>query len=369
MEKQPSKLERFASELVSDNVFIKASFGGFAGSGKTRTATEFIIGCVKELKIDAPVLIIDNEKGSRFLIPIFQKAGIKVLVKETTRLADIQQAFTLVNEGEIGFLFIDSLTKVWYQFIADYKQANNKKMMTLQDWGKIMPAWQEQFSDKFVALTGNCVFTGRGGNTYEMEENPETHKKEFVKSGVKMKMAGETPFEPDMNIWMDQVQDLDKDGNLIVWREAQVLKDRSGLIDGKIFKNPTFKHFEPVVKFIMGTPKGVIQKESYTTNLAPVDDFDSIKRRNARDIENEKIKAEFDKVGLGTSKEDRQLKIAILQKIFGTVSQTEIENMDINVLTKCRENLEIMFSNWFDLPDYEQKMQFVKSFELNFLNE
>jgi hypothetical protein len=35
------KLSQFASNLVSRNHFIKASFGGFQGSGKTRTATEF----------------------------------------------------------------------------------------------------------------------------------------------------------------------------------------------------------------------------------------------------------------------------------------------------------------------------------------
>lgn len=369
MEKQPSKLARFATKLVSDNTFIKASFGGFAGSGKTRTATEFIIGCMKELKIEAPVLIIDNEKGSRFLIPIFEKAGIECHVKETVHLADIQQAFQLVTEGEVGFLFIDSLTKVWYQFIRDYKNVNNKKMMTLQDWGKILPAWQESFSDRFVAMSGNCVFTGRGGNTYDVEENEETHKKEFVKSGVKMKMAGETPFEPDLNVWMDQVQRLNKDGELEVWREAQILKDRSGIIDGKIFHNPTYKNFAPVVQFIMGTPKGEVAKETFTDNLAPAEDFEHMARRDRREIENEKIKAQFDKAGFGTSKEDKQLKIQILEKIFNSTSQTEIEKMPTEQLTKCRENLEIMFSNWFELPDYEQKSRFVKDFQINFLNE
>ena len=70
------KLHDFATSLVSKNHFIKASFGGFQGAGKSRTATEFIIGTYKDLKCTKQILIIDNEKGSRFLIPIFKKAGI-----------------------------------------------------------------------------------------------------------------------------------------------------------------------------------------------------------------------------------------------------------------------------------------------------
>jgi len=69
--KTQSKLEQFASPIVAGNNFIKASFGGFAGSGKTYTATQFVIGADKEFKCKKPILRIDNEKVSRFLIPIF----------------------------------------------------------------------------------------------------------------------------------------------------------------------------------------------------------------------------------------------------------------------------------------------------------
>lgn len=74
-------LSEFASEIVAENQFIKASFGGFSGSGKSRTATEFIIGAYRDLGCTKPILIIDNEKGSRFLIPIFEKAGIVRLIE------------------------------------------------------------------------------------------------------------------------------------------------------------------------------------------------------------------------------------------------------------------------------------------------
>lgn len=97
--KSKVSLEDFATPLAAKNHFIKASFGGFAGSGKTRTASEFIAGCYRDLKIEKPLLIIDNEKGSRFLVKFFEDKGIKTYVKETVQLADIIGAFTLLNEG------------------------------------------------------------------------------------------------------------------------------------------------------------------------------------------------------------------------------------------------------------------------------
>ena len=356
-----SLLDGFASKITAENSFIKASFGGFAGSGKTRTATEFIIGCYKLMKCTQPVLFIDNEKGSRFIKPIFEKAGIETYVKETVELADILQAFKRLNDGEISFLFIDSLTKVWYKYVRDYRQNNNKKFMTLQDWGKILPAWQEMFADRFVELSGNCIFTGRGGYTYDMEENEETKKKEFTKSGVKMKMAGETPFEPDLNIWMEVAQEMSEDNKPIIWREALIMKDRSGLIDGKTFKNPTFKEFEPVVSFLINSEKGIVSKATDTTNLAPKEDYDE--KRKQKEIYLDKIISEFEKRQLGTSKEDKQLKVVMLEKCFNSVSWEEIKMFKLEKLMEGYNRvLEIL--SIFDTTE-TNKIETIKKHEFS----
>lgn len=361
-----SNLSDFATTLAAENSFIKASFGGFAGSGKTRTASELIIGFYKKTGLKKPLLIIDNEKGSRFLVPMFKAAGIETYVKETTSLPDILQAFKMVQSGEVGFLFVDSLTKVWYQYVRDYKNGNKKTFMTLQDWGKILPAWQEQFADVFVNTTGNIVFTGRGGYTYDMEENEETKKKEFVKSGVKMKMAGETPFEPDLNIWMEIAQEMDETGRPKIWREALIMKDRSGLIDGKTFKNPTFKNFEPVIDYLLNVEKGDVAKTSDNSNIAPAENYESQNRRDKREIELEKIKAVMLKNNIGSaSKEDKQLMIAIIERFFGTTSWAEVEKFQLEKLEFGRIQMEIMFESWDVLPDFNTRMTFVKEFKFN----
>lgn len=346
-------LSQFATILKAKHQFIKAAFGGFAGSGKTYTATQFIIGCYGDMKIKKPLLLLDNEKGSRFLIPIFKKAGIETYVKDTVKLADLQQAIKMLEAGEIGFLFVDTLTKFWYDYVNDYKVKNRKTFMTLQDWGKILPAWQSEFSDMFVNVNGNFVFTGRGGYSYEKEEDTTneagqvTAKGQFVKSGVKMKLAGETPFEPDLNIWMDIEQTIIKKKPVQI-RTAQVMKDRSALIDGKTFQNPTYKDFQPVVQFLLDVEVGEVAGATNMENIAPSENYDYLDRKNHVAVELEKIQGIFDKAAFGTSKEDKQVKTLIIDKIFGTTSAKEIEGFLPARLTKCRlqlDNLMIDMAN------------------------
>lgn len=366
MGKEKSKLQEFATKLKAKDHFIKASFGGFAGTGKTRTASEFIAGVYQDLKIKKPLLIVDNEKGSRFLVKFFEDKNIETYVKETVQLSDVIGSFRLLNDGEIGFLFIDSLSKVWYQYVRDYKELNGKKtFMTLQDWGKILPAWQEMFSDQFVNLDGNCVFTGRGGYTYDMEVNEETKKKEFNKSGVKMKLAGETPFEPDINVWMEMEQEM-KEGKPIVWREAQIMKDRSGLIDGMTFKNPTYKDFQPVVKYLMQIPTGEVAGSTSNNNLAPSENFEYLNRKQEKEKLLDEIKGIFDLHGLGGNlgKELKQMKAMIINKVFDTTSMERIQDMDNKILTEGKELIAEMFTKLVDVEDSE-KLKFIKDYDVN----
>jgi hypothetical protein len=361
MEKKNIQLKDFANKIVAENSFVKASFGGFAGAGKSRTATDFIVGVYKQMKCKKPILIIDNEKGSRFLIPLFKNAGIEAYVKETVELADVLSAFEMLNTNQIDFLFVDSLTKVWYKYVRDYKEKNRRVFMTLQDWGKILPSWQEQFADKFVALTGNCVFTGRGGYTYDMEENSETKKKEFVKSGVKMKMAGETPFEPDLNIWMEIAQEIDENGKPKIWREALVMKDRSALIDGQTFINPKYADFKPVVDYLLSTEKGDVAKSTDTTNLAPKEVWDE--RRARKEVVLEKIKAEFDRRQFSTGKEDKQIKVYIAEKCFGTSAWAEVELKKVEDIEAGYSKLVELFVV-FDQEEFD-KLDAVKNHSFN----
>ena len=336
----------FASDLVASNKFVKAGFGGMAGAGKSKTATDFVIGSYKDLGYTKPVLVIDNEKGSRFLIPQFKAAGIPVRVKDTTSLSDVLSAMEFLHNGDIQYLFIDSLSKVWYRYVRQYMEDNRRKFMELQDWGKILPAWQETFADRYVAAEGSIVFTGRGGFTYEKEEDEtdertgKVKKGQFVKSGVKMKVAGETPFEPDLNLWMERQEEITADG-LQVWREAHVMKDRSGILDGKVLKNPTYEMLRPFVRYLVDVPTGTVAGESDSNSLAPSENFESFDRKRRKDIALEEIQAEIVRMIPGADAASKSAKAELIEDLFGTRSWTAVENKTVEKLEIARNKLWI----------------------------
>lgn len=337
------KLSDFATAGVAGNKFVKAGFGGFAGAGKSKTATDFVIGAYRALGYSKPVLVIDNEKGSRFFVPTFKQAGIPMMVKDTTSLDDVLTALNLLKAGETEFLFIDSLTKVYYRYVREYLEKNRKVFMQLDDWGKLLPKWQETFSDNFVAAQGSIVFTGRGGYSYEKEEDerrPDGSIKKggYVKSGVKMKLAGETPFEPDLNVWMEREEDITPAG-LSVWREAHILKDRSGILDGKVLKNPTYEDFSKFVEFLAGLEQGPVAGESSTRNLAPGENYDNYNRRTEKQIALEEIEGELCRLYPGQTAGDKRAKGDWVEKLFKTRSWTAVENMSLDVLAAARNQL------------------------------
>lgn len=345
-------LSDFATDMVAGNKFIKAAFAGFAGSGKSTTATDFVIGSYRDFGYTKPVLVIDNEKGARFLRPRFEKAGIPVKLKQTTNLDDVLTAIDLLNAGEISYLFMDTLTKVWYRFVRDYQEKNRRTFMELNDWGKVIPKWQELFADPFVAAEGSILFTGRGGFEYEKEEDTrdevtgKVKKGSFVKSGVKMKMAGETPFEPDLNIWMSRDEEFSSDGSLKVWREAMVMKDRSGIIDGKTFRQPTYEDFAPFVRYLIDVPTGAVAGESSSRNLSPAENYEGYHRREQSNVALDEIKEEMLRHhGHGMDAGTKAAKSATLEEITkciipeGTRSWARLESFRPEEIIAVRNEL------------------------------
>ena len=56
------------------------------------------------------------------------------------------------------------------------------------------------------------------------EHGKVIHKGQFVKSGIKMKIAGDTPYETDLNIWMQLEKELDKNLRPVQKNVGYVLK-------------------------------------------------------------------------------------------------------------------------------------------------
>lgn len=337
-------------KLENNRPFLKMAFEGFAGDGKTFTATQVAIGVHKLIKSTKPIALFDTEKAFKALKPSFDAAGIEAIVNDEQRsLAALSAAIKWCEDGNADILIIDSITHVWEEFMKAYLNRPDKNgkviarnRLEFQDWGVIKPRWKEEFSNPFVMAKCHIIFTGRAGYEYTDERNEETGKREIFKSGIKMKVENETAFEPDILVLMQKRSDLISDDKK-VWREAMVVKDRTNQIDGKTIKNPSFNDFYPAIKVLLD---GTL-REQYLGDIP--DTFKEFENKyndvaKDRDILVAEIEGCFELMGLGTGAQDKQVKAWTLNQVY-QVNSVEMLGKKNN--TVIRGGLKVIkeFSN------------------------
>lgn len=326
-------------KLENNRPFLKMAFEGFAGDGKTFTATEVAIGIHKLIQSTKPIALFDTEKALKALKWKFDENGIAAIHEEDQRsLKALNEAIRYCEEGNADILLIDSITHVWEEFLRAYMNRPDKNgkevkrtRLEFQDWGVLKPQWKELFSTPFVMAKCHIIFTGRAGYEYTDERNAETGKREIFKSGIKMKAETETAFEPDILVLMQKVQDLISEEKKI-WREAMVMKDRTTQIDGKTFKNPTFEDFYPAIKVLLdGTLREVVKGEAIPDTF---EEYENKFSEIAKDRDRMKAEIEgcFELMGLGTGAADKQVKAWTLSQVFGVNSLEMVERKNIAVI-------------------------------------
>ncbi len=331
--------------------FAKVGILGFAGSGKTRTASEIAVGLHKSLGSTKPILFIDTETGSDFVLPIFTAHGIEMMVSKTRAFSDLAAG---LKEAPIlaDILIIDSVSHFWVDIVESYRKKKNVNRLSFQDWGIIKPMWSNDFSTPFVTSPLHIIVAGRAGFEYDYFEGDDG-KMELYKTGTKMKAEGEFGFEPSLLIEMERIKNPEanesyreaktKDAKMKAAKQmmserefvrmATVLKDRSDIMDGKVFYNPTYEDFAPHWQSIniggehkpleAGDSQGLFDKEGRP-------DWVIAKKRTT--IALEELKAELDKSYPSSSAKEKQARIKIMEKVFGTSSSTKIEGMSCDIL-------------------------------------
>lgn len=307
--------------------FLKMAFEGFAGDGKTFTATQVAIGLHKAIGSKKPIAILDTEQASKALIPLFNAANVEPIVSNSRALAAVIKAIEYCEKGGADILIIDSITHIWEDFLENYKASKkyNRTFLEFADWGVIKPRWKREFSTPFVNAKCHIIFTGRAGYEYDFHEQVDGAtgkvKKEIHKSGIKMKAEGETAFEPDILILMEKCQDLLSEKKSI-YREATIVKDRTNIIDGQTFKNPKYADFEPAIKILLD---GVCGNSNMNEIVDKFDhETDSTENRKIKEAILASIGGQFELMRLGTGKEEKGYKAAILKAFTGKTSIEEI---------------------------------------------
>jgi hypothetical protein len=221
---------------VSSSAFWKAGVLGFQGGGKTLTSALALMGLYRytlELGLHdgrKPVAMFDTEKGSDWLIPIFKEAGVPFFAAKRKSFADLLKVMDEA-EGDCFGLLIDSVTHPWRELVESYLRKKERSYLGMDDWNYLKGehGWQ-QFTDRYVNSKLHIVMAGRAG--FEYENYVEDGRKKMEKVGTKMKAEGETGYEPDFLVLMEQNENLHTGK---VNHRAIVQKDRSTLLDGMVF--------------------------------------------------------------------------------------------------------------------------------------
>lgn len=325
--------------------WLKGGFLGFAGSGKTVTATKLAIGVRAAFGLEGPIAMFDTEGGSEYVAPTVLKATGKRLVGKRSRSLDDLIAMTnyCVANG-VSVMIADSVTHVWREVCDAYlKQVNARRAkknlgiqtkLEFQDWGPIKAKWTI-WTDLYLNSPLHIVICGRAGYEYDFEQREDGSGKDLVKTGIKMKTEGEFGFEPSLLVEMERVQKVDPNGKLskVFVRRATVLKDRFDVIDGEQADDPDYPFFAPHVQMLVPGAHAPVDTEA-RTDLAIGDDGDSAWKHEQRQrvILCEEIQGELLRAWPGQTAAEKASKAEAIEAAFGTRSWTKVESMNASRL-------------------------------------
>lgn len=293
-------------------VYLKMGLYGNTGSGKTFTAAQFAIGAVKSLDSKKPVVMFDTETGSDYLTPMFEAAGIELLIVKSRAFSKLVEA-TQEAEKIASFFIIDSIGHVWDELIAAYKKKKGRKYIQINEWGEIKEYWSA-FTKAYLNANLDIILCSRAQDITE-NSTDEQGQKDFAKIGERMKGEKYMGYEPSLLVRMEAIQDLGKNK---VTHMAYVEKDRTNNMTGAAIAEPTFASFAPVwAAYDKKAAHVGIDNEDSTQHISDPDwSIEDRKRRRAIAIE--EIQNILVRSFPSTGQKDKQAKMALLREVYGT---------------------------------------------------
>lgn len=318
--------------------FLKLALYGLAGSGKTYTAARVLSQFIREYAPDLQLAMFDTEGGAGFIAPMVQEITGKPLVSiAATSFAEVREFITLCPGKYVGL--IDSATHPWRTLCEDYLEAKRSRVkgaggntetvrLAVHDWGPIKEMWNKGFSDPYKFLPAHMCYCGRCGDVWETVKDEEGQDHMQATSNKKMKIETESAYEPSLLIEMVRAGNpayARKESTTQWLHRAEVVKDRSGLMNGLAADEPDIKFFRPHIEFLMN---GIHQ----APNAKPPAIFTSGKGKNWETIKRERkamlevIKDDLLLAFPGQSAAEKKAKTSLLRGAFGSsVSWTALE--------------------------------------------
>jgi hypothetical protein len=298
---------------------LKVGLYGKQGSGKTLTSllwAEFLA------KLDGKrIAYIDTESGTDFYCQAIPERACHPEAFDFDRIVtrsimEAAEAAEGLDTSVYGVLVVDSVTHLWEAAREAYtgKRMKNGEI-PVHAWGDIKRPYKRLMA---AFLNGNyhAIICGREGVQMETDDDGVAQV-----VGTKMKAEGETPYEPHVLGRMAPEREPDGTYRVAVFFE----KDRSGILSGKTFYQPTAEVIHPLMKYLGAVTQGIIESpEVYAA-------------RDAAMAEERKLKAEEERQSLF-----EQIRSAIISA--ATVDQLKIAwSLTSGKKTKLGdENLELL---------------------------
>lgn len=238
-------------KATAEQAAIKMGIYGPPGSGKTFTSLLIAEGLAKAC--GKRVAFVDTERGTDFYCQPVKARHIHPEAFDfdalyTRSITDVLNAVRSLSPEQYGVVVIDSITHIWDACIAAYGgRQTSAGTIPMHAWGKIKKPYKDLMSI-LLASPLHVLLCGRQGIAYETDEETE----ELKAVGKKMKAEGETPYEPHILIRMESIRP--EKTNELATIIAYAEKDRTGILSGRSFTNPTFETLcKPILPLLNGT--------------------------------------------------------------------------------------------------------------------
>lgn len=280
--------------------YCKATIFGGAGSGKTTLAEELAIGICHNTESSKRVYVIDTEGGMQFYAKKFEDEKVECFISDTqfSTYNEFIQVLREAVRARPDVLIIDNISSIGElvekQYITDQKQS-------FFQWGKAKQHYRANVIDVLQNAPFHIIVCAREAN------------KESDSSEIKLKLGLGIDYELNILIHTSIMME---GGEQI--RQARIMKDRTGVIDGKIFNNATFNNIAPVLDQLE------IIKYS--------DKFKELKTQLLICTTSEEVKEKGDEIKLAKEKSEiSDYEAELLRPFFmqakNRASQTEQENV------------------------------------------
>lgn len=222
----------------AEQAALKLGIYGPPGSGKTFTSLLLAEGLAALSK--KRTAFVDTEHGTDFYCQTVPTRAVHPAAFDfdaiyTRALTEIVTAVKGLKPEEYGVVIIDSVTHLWEAARAAYiGKTTSIGTIPMHAWGKIKKPYKDLVA-YLLSSPMHVIWSGRQGIEYATDEETD----ELKAIGVKMKAEGETPYEPHILIRMESIKP--KKTNEIATIVAYVEKDRTGVLNGRSFLNPTFE--------------------------------------------------------------------------------------------------------------------------------